>query len=388
MSALREWLLELFALTYEPPNLGAMPHPPVPYRVSGFGEEGVLYVGRSLTLFGLIVAEAAGNSFEGGHHATAVERQLDEACRRARRDTPELVADELVAALGSPTSRWNVAAEARDGFPQVVGEASIGRVTFLRSDTPELAGFRSDWEGYELQPQPPIYATQVDAQDAESARIQALMSIEEARAILALGGSPRRPRPNMMLLSESGQGEAGGRAESRLYPWPMLRGTGGRLLSPGFHELSQEASHPPAERSEWGRRVLTAARWTHEALIAWWPDKRIAASFAALEALHLEPRATKKKRKLATRVSATLVLQGMTAESQRLWLRDLYDEARGGALHEGTPYQNDRAAEQLETLALHMTRWGVWHLDPFHAEHGACLTLDDVRSPELHRRDP
>lgn len=108
-----------------------------------------------------------------------------------------------------------------------------------------------------------------------------------------------------------------------------------------YRELAEAASLTTGERPEWPTRVLSATRWYHEARRAWWPDMRIAAAFAGLEACLLPPKARDKGRQIAEEVGKRVTLPGLTELEQQDWLTCLYRQGRGGSVHEGNPYELD-----------------------------------------------
>lgn len=358
----------------------------------GLGSGEVVFVDDGLSALDHLKALVSGNALgSGGPHPTVVQGWAAQACREARGDVDGAV-ERFVARLDEPILSWRVLApyddiRLPDGYESLdVAGCEVRAGAPPDVDLQVIFGSGSVMDDLATSYEGMVMVTEVRARDQSSAEVAAIDRFESARAILAAAnGSALRSTPDALLVREDGAwGTSGG--DSLLLPWPALNPRGSaHAWADGWHELAGAAGDP-GKMAEWPRRVLAAIRWLHRSSQSWWTAERIAACFAALEALTLPDTIQGRRGKeLARRITRLAVLSGHDADWQRAWLRDLYREERTAAIHIGAAVDRDLDADSLENLTRFVVRWGVRHLSPFHrAPNEPCATISEAFDRSAH----
>ena len=154
---------------------------------------------------------------------------------------------------------------------------------------------------------------------------------------------------------------------------------------PGLAELAAATGRPATERTEWERRVVSAARWVLAAQETRWYGQALLSLMVAMKCLFV-PRGhgANKGQRLAERASQIRVLPWLDTPGQVAWLKALY-RRRNEAAHEGLSVHEDLDVEDLIVLAGQLLPWAVWHLDAGHSDLGPCTSMTEVEDADRRR---
>lgn len=361
----------------DPSGAQAIAHP------VGLGHGGILIRDEAEQLLLTLAEKFAGHALAGGPAPSVIRQVLTQACYQSVHEGGEAGIATVQSFLANETTDWLVIAECRDLVHD--REFNLGACG-IRKELPTLnTDVHATSQSAIERIGPPVIFTTVTAFDPESALIIGRDRFAEARAILATADTLRtKVGAEAVVVRSTGVGSRVSISDDLLNSWTIVNSDReDRPLIPGYHELSEQAALPRAERSDWGRRVLAAARWYHRAFQTSWYSEAVSAAMSALETL-LVSGDENKGAAVAKKTTGSRVLSGFDAVSQERWLKRLY-RRRSGALHGGSFVDQDRDVERLLELTQHMCRWAVWHLNPFHRQpEASCQTQAEVFDGHLH----
>lgn len=359
-----------------------------PYLFASAGDSSVLFKGPVLSELRTLEYDLARSALKhGGLRPRSMESLIVQACGRSRAEGADTAIVWLEEQLDQPPRNLRVIVPC----PAFVGniDVDIGSCRIVHALPNEFA--ESNFPPPEWLTTP-VLVTEVVSHDEESARLIAADRFDEALAILNLGdASPSQLSPRSAIIGENGSTGWNSGSGDRIYAERIVNppdpsdppGYPPLLLE--YLKLSDTAALDPSERPDWARRVLAAARWLRAAEATMWPAQALAASVTALECLFVKSRGQRNKGETIANGLTTLILvQGHTEESQREWLRTQY-QRRNDAVHEGATIREELEVDRLKDLTRFATRWGVWHLTPFHrAPNAPCETFDEVFDASRH----
>jgi len=358
-----------------------------PYAVYGFGQHGsdsILFRGEALTrlsyLSKLLSAHALGGD---GIRPDGIRGIIARACQVALRQGSQSGLEAFDSQLNQPARSW-LATVATDDRAE---DLHIGDCRFSQDWPDHLRDLVGGDEFIMTRVEPPCFTVPVAGKDTESAAVLAMDRVDEVRAVLAIAhvGRIRQGRPALVLSSgdvATNTVHAVGAAKTRLWLGGHEDPNLGWL--PGLRELGESVALADAQRTEWQRRVASAARWALIAQETRWYAQSLVSLMIAFECLFVPRRhGHGKGQRIAMRASATVVLPGRSRTTQQEWLAKLY-RRRNDAAHEGLPMEEDLDVEDLIVLVRQLLHWAIWHLDPGHANHGPCRSLAEVEDQQLH----
>jgi Apea-like HEPN len=225
----------------------------------------------------------------------------------------------------------------------------------------------------------PVASATVISRGSTTARVLARQSIAESAAILDVVGPPGNTKSGATLYRRGSHGtpSLGAHHAGWFLREDMIAGT---RLAPPYLYLSRAAARDEAQRSDWQRRVLAAARWFSRAHRSEWPADRLVSAMVALESLFIESRKESgaKGALIAERVTNRYQRRDMSEGEQTAWLERLY-RVRNEAAHEGREVVDDLEVDRLLDLTRFIVRISAIHLDPAHRHpRRACRTYGDA----------
>jgi hypothetical protein len=358
-----------------------------PYAVYGFGEpdtDSILFRGDALTQLSHLSKLLSANALSGdGIQPDGIRGIIARACHVALSEGSRAGLEAFDSQLNQQARPW-LATVATDDRADL--DLHIGDCRFSRDWPDHLRNLVSGEEFTMTWLEPPCFTVAVAGKDTESAAVLAMDRVDEVRAVLAIAhvGRVRQGRPALVLSSGDATNtvHAMGAVKTRLWLYGHQDPNVGWL--PGLRELGESVARADAERTEWQRRVASAARWALVAQETRWYAQSLVSLMIALECLFVPRRhGSGKGQRIASRASATVVLPGRSRTTQEEWLAELY-RRRNEAAHEGLPMEEDLDVEDLIVLVRQLLHWATWHLDPGHANHGPCRSLAEVEDQQLH----
>jgi hypothetical protein len=222
----------------------------------------------------------------------------------------------------------------------------------------------------------------VKAFDRASAGRRADDNFDDAKAILMLASKPWSTPSEPRIFSGENPSSNSGRAGGYL---PLVDGSTGLLAHPGLRGLEEAALRDFGKRTDWERRVLTAARWLVRARFETWPSAALAASMTCMDILFVRDKKVAEKGKtIAREVSSRFTINGESKKAINDWLADLYRN-RNAVVHDGGHYLQDPEIKKLLSLVNLALLWASEHLEDEHYHGGiartkVCDTYDEAMS--------
>ena len=323
-------------------------------EIVGLGGKGrVAIVGEALPLFRLLKRRLAGPS----HTASGISPKdahnlLLDACKVAVSGTVRDAISSLCEGVSAPTEAILVAHPAN--VLMTIPKLTIGHVTYLKEIPKAWHSERGiPRTGLKDQLKAPVVTTTVEARSYDTARFIAQERFAESRAILELVSGQLESDDQVVFVRSKAGGGLGWHGGRGLVSGSVVAGT--RLVPPFLH-LSRAAARPEDRQTDWERRVLAATRWYSRARRSYWAADGLASTMVALEALFVAGRKESYKGSLiAERMTDRFKLNEMTADQQKIWLRELY-QRRNDAVHEGRSFANDLEVERLLDLSGYALR--------------------------------
>lgn len=303
------------------------------------------------------------------------KRIVDDACAAFVDEGTERALAQVDAALSSTPQRW-VVMKAWSGLEaKVGGELRVGACAIRQGPPGELqeSAVAEEWA------KGPTIAVEVEARDMATAEVVGIQRIEEAIAVLHCADATALLAYGADTVLATDDAVHGRYAEGGGFG--LITGVfdeAGRLSLAPFGALSLAAATPFAERTEWQRRVVTAARWYSRALDSRWPTDSLVAAVVAIEALVGEHDLRGKGERLGQK--AAHLFGGEVREQRRLrnWFSRLYTQARNPAVHAGLEHNNEIEVGELVDVCGSLVERSAFHLDPSHRRAGPCQTLNEV----------
>lgn len=359
--------------------------PDEPLSIHGLGNDGVAFVGadavHALRLAVLALSSSA--IVDGGLHTGAAQTLVVEACRIARKDGIAAAEEYVESVLSVPPTKWVVAEriaahiwDQPEYDPIPIGRCYLARDILWLGEGDSRAS-ESDVRDF----QPAVLVTSVDAHEKESARWRASEAFLETRAVMLLASaSPNYGvMPGHLVVREDGDWSID---SGSLEPTLIVRliSKDGRLW-PGYRQLANAAARDFGDRTDWEKRVLSAAVWYQTALLTTWPAFSLVAAVSALEALLTF--ATEKVRKdqiIAKRlVERHTRVEGIDDDGIEDWFVELHGQWRNRVAHQGSRYADERQIKRLLDLTRSVIEWAIRHLDPSHrCPEGPCESVAEV----------
>ena len=329
---------------------------------------------EAMPLFRSLQRRLAGSARKhSGLSPDETDALLMQACERAVSGRVKDAVAELLDTLGEEPEEWVVTEPVDIFLPPGVPRLRVGRTTYSQRLPRLPAG-----QKFVGRFVPPVATARVVSRGAATARVLARETFAESGAILDLIVPPANTGSEATVVrrrSDPPRGPGYSRPGWFLGTVPISEG---RLPAP-FLYLSRAAGRDEANRSEWQRRVLAAARWYSRGHRSESASDRIVSAMVALESLFVVGRREPQKGVLiAERATQRLRAGGMTEDEQRAWLRRLY-QVRNDAAHEGREVLDDLEVDRLLDLTNVAVRVSVYHLDPDHREpRRACRTYAEA----------
>ena len=208
--------------------------------------------------------------------------------------------------------------------------------------------------------------------------VLALDRFDEARAVLAMADLWRVPQVRPAIITARGDSMTEtSPASSRIVAVAHVDSTG--RWHPGYRELSVAVAKREADRTDWERRTIAAARWFHRACETRWYTEALVDLVIALECLFVAPHEKQGNGpRIAHRATAVCLLPEHDVKSQRKWIGEMYTR-RNDVAHEGFSISQDLDVEELITLVNALVQWGAWHLTTMHHEdEQPCTSIEQV----------
>ncbi len=322
----------------------------------------------------MLAAPALGD--DGGLHPDAVRNYIADACVDAHLDGEDVAVDRFRSMVTAPLMDVWVAVPAPihfQGLKLVFGRCEV--VHEIPDDAIVDLTLREERDEFKAAA---FITTVVSARDQQSAEMRARDHFDEARALLRLisNDGANYPVPSHVWLHKGQYGNA-----LRVTETGVVRGSDENgALWPGYRHLSDSMAKPEANKTDWERRTIDAARWYHHAMCSQRPAGSLAACFTALETLLVVGKSVSRKgAAIAERVVQNNArVRGIDASELQDWLQSLYEKHRNNAVHEGIGYANELEVARLEELTRSAVQWAASHLDPDHRSAGVCATFDEV----------
>jgi hypothetical protein len=154
--------------------------------------------------------------------------------------------------------------------------------------------------------------------------------------------------------------------------------------------LSSVARKSEAERTDWERRTLAAARWLSKGMATDWPSDAVTSMIVCLETLFSAGKKQRRKAEpVADAVSSLLpTVRPMTKKEQRKWLLTIF-QRRTDAAHEGRDMPTDVDLARLAFLGWLAVTWAANHLVAHHSPRGRpCETFEQALADHSGRPGP
>ncbi len=387
-SSTAELLVRAFAMSGPADANAGRPETDESFVVHGGGPEGVSFIGNAAVIAYQEAVDALAQSAlaHGGWNAKAVEGLVMEACRIARAAGDVVALEHVEEAINRNLRIWRVGERIYAHVYNSTGAAlAVGRcflskgATFWAdlSDHPDMTKAFADY-------QPAVLVTEVEAHDPMSARWRASQVFAEARAILLLAcGSVQYGAlaPHFVLDDSGGVSVESGPDSEPLMMVRLVTQDG--TLWPGYQQLSDAAAKRSADRTDWERLTLGAARWHYEAALGRWPAASLVAAMSAIEAILCPPDVRQRKeREIARRlVKHDARIRGVSSDQREEWFTTLYGRWRNSAVHGARFYDEERDVARLVELCDRVVRWAIGHLDPEHRPSlRACESFEEAHS--------
>lgn len=295
--------------------------------------------------------------------------------------------ESIAARLREPAHTWiaSIATSDRVGMDLTIGRASL-TINWPSHLEQFVDGAPPDDTITFNRLLRPLYNFEVSGRDAESAVTIAMDRLDELRSVLAIGhaGRIRQERPAVALWrsDEPDNLTSQGTVRSRLFLIDHSDPRAGWY--PGLAELAAAAGRADGQRTEWERRVISAARWMLAAQETRWYSQSLSSLMIAFECLFVpKGHGPNKGKRLAERASAIRVLPWFDQADQVEWLTRMY-RRRNDVAHEGIAINEDLDVEDLIVLGSELLPWAIWHLDEGHSSNGVCGSMADVEDTERH----
>lgn len=318
-----------------------------------------------------IVSHLAGNARRGGWNRKLIRNKvLDGVIQIIQEDSSvKEVLDYLDVYLSSPLQNWRVFAHLPASLPRPfkVGGCILHKSKdswFHESPPPEEV-----WDNHE----PPVVETYVQAQDAQSAQLTALLPLDEVAACLSIIRSPISPRLNAStVLDDSRVLTSVYYNQAFLIVWDTDVTSEGELIYP-WSTFSTLLAESQASRSQAGQRLIGACRWYLRAVESLWLEGKAVHAFSALDTLLL-PEAANVTASLSRAISHSISIEGWSASDIETWVQRAY-RSRSGSTHAGDPVLEESDVE----LLLGITRTLLRRAAGILAERGR-MDLKDLSS--------